>query len=226
MKHFLKMVSPMDTSSIKKITMVLALFVLGGCEIDMYHETYLSENKIQVEKSVYNEQRLASEVDEPFLDGVARAYDKRGVGPMELTVSYDPASRSNTAMKATATAKSLAAVLNRYGVRNQNVSVMPVQKQGSESIVFISFDSYGALPPKDCSMIAGMETRMVDSDPDYKLGCSINTVMTKQLARPKDIAGQGSQDHFTDGRRSTRIVEIYRQGSKDDPLQGESSSGL
>ncbi len=202
---------------------ILALTGLSACE--MYKESYFTENRIKMQKDSVDRQIPTIEVREPFLDQLAKDYVKKGKGPLDIAVSYDPQSSVNTAAKATDMASTLASVLRRYGVDNMNVSILPVAMQGNNSQVFVSYDSYDALPPDDCPVMGGIETRDIESDPGYRLGCSVDTIMAKQVARSKDLAGQSGEDPTTDGRRSARIVEVYRAGSKDAKLEGESATG-
>ncbi len=209
-----------------KFVVFLAL-ILGGltaCDTNMYHETYITPKKMEVRESRFYAEAPASDVDGAYLQTAATIYEQSGRGPFQAVVTYDPDSSSNTARKASGKATAVSDALRGNGVDEVEVSTMPVVGQGSVSQVLLSYDSYEVTPP-DCDLMPGMEGNSVDPDPAYKLGCSVNTILARQIARPKDLVGQVDENTTSDGRRAAKIVEIYRAGSKDKKLEGESASG-
>jgi pilus biogenesis lipoprotein CpaD len=201
---------------------LVAMVGLTGCE--MHHETYMTPNKMEVHETQFNAQASVSEMNEYYLVAVAQEYDKNGNGPVDLTVTYDPKSRTNTAMRASANASRIGSVLRGNGVPEVNASILPVHASGGVSNALLSYSGYEVTPPKDCSMIDGLEYNSVEANPDYKLGCSMNTVMAKQVARPKDLAGTKVDEPTTDGRRNANIIERYRVGEPNEKLEGEGAS--
>ncbi len=201
---------------------LVALVSLCGC--DMHRDTWVSPNKMQVEQKEFFEQVTVQEASAGYIGALAQDYDKRGKGPLDLTVTYDPASKTNTAMRASNNASRIGAALRDDGVPEVNVSILPVHQSGGVSNVLVGYDSYTALPPKDCTEIAGINSTNIEADPDYKLGCSVNTALSQQIARPKDLAGSETDNPITDGRRSANIVERYRMGTPNKALEGETAS--
>lgn len=225
MKQFWNVVSPMDTSLNKFYVLsfsALTLTVLGAC--DMYRETYVTPNRIQIEQSVFNEARALEQVNDGYLDSVAEEYNRTGTGPVTVSVSYDPFAKANNATKARVEAEKIAHELGTRGVGGVNAVILPVSGSGAVSDVSLSFVTYNALPPKDCTLMDGIETRRAESDPNYKLGCSVDAMLVQQVARPKDLAGRAGDDTTSDGRRAANMVEIYRGGIGNKPLEGESAS--
>lgn len=202
---------------------LIAFAALSAC--DMYHKTYVSPNKMQIVETSYSEQVPLGLVNDSYLEVVAGKYDQQGRGPFDLTVAYDPASKENNAARAGAEASKIAGKLARNGIKDMNVSIMPAHEHGETMSVLMSYDSYEARPPEDCGLMAGMEGTQIEADPNYKLGCSVNTILAKQIARPRDLAGIVDESPTSDGRRASKIIEIYRAGSKDQKLEGESASG-
>jgi len=72
--------------------------------------------------------------------------------------------------------------------------------------------------------MTGIDNRDINVEEAYKLGCSTETLFARQIARPKDLKGQGTTDANTDGRRSANIVEGYRTGVQNESLGGERAS--
>jgi type IV pilus biogenesis protein CpaD/CtpE len=199
--------------------------LIGLCGCDMYHETYMSPNRMQVEKGTFFEQISADQVNSAYLEEIARGYDKSGQGPLDVTVTYDPVSKTNTAMKASNKASGIARTLQQNGVADIDVSILPVHAQGGISDVLLSYNAYEAKGPRDCeNQMQGMTTTSVEATPDYRLGCTMGAVMAKQIARPKDLAGTPTKDPVTDGRRSSNIIERFRTGTPNKPLEGQAAT--
>jgi pilus assembly protein CpaD len=215
----------MKTKLLDVVFVFMGIAVLIGlCACDMHEPPYTSPNRMQVVEGDFFEKVPVSQASDAYLESIAVDYDRHGQGPVDVTVTYDPSSKTNTAMRAGNAASRIGNALHRNGVGNVNVSTMPVHAQGTVSDVLIAYNSYTAKGPKDCSDMAGINSRSIEASPDYKLGCSVDNAMVKQIARPKDLAGRTQEDQDTDGRRSTNIVEGYRTGAPNKPLEGETAS--
>ena len=203
--------------------LVLSGIGLSGCE--MYAPGNLSTEKIQVQQDSFFSNIPANQVDDLYISGLARHYNKHGDQPMKITVTYDPKNYRNSAMKANQRGLSIVRRLRAKGVRDIKMDILPVTGQGDVSRVLVSYDSYTALAPEGCTTMPGVEDKEIEPDKEYKLGCTIDTLLAKQVARPKDLAGRANEDTTTDGRSATNIVDVYRSGAKNEKLDGESASG-
>ncbi len=106
------------------------------------------------------------------------------------------------------------------------MSVLPVKGQGDYSRMIVRYDGYSAAAPKDCkNLLPGIDGDALDHDGDYKLGCSIESVLARQVSRPADLLGNGVVDPTSEGRAAANIVDVYRAGLPNGPLDGESASG-
>ncbi|MCB1592136.1 MAG: hypothetical protein KDI90_06755 [Alphaproteobacteria bacterium] len=197
--------------------------LLGGCE--MYAPATLSTEKIEVHEEPYFLNVSAQEADEEMAARIAHHYARHAGGPLKLGVTYDSKNYRNTAMKASQKAADLAKALRENGVDQVETDILPVHGQGDESRVLVSYDSFSAHAPANCSTMPGVENRVVEYDQDYRLGCTIQTMVAKQVSRPKDLEGQGATGENTDGRSATNIVDLVRSGAENKELGGESASG-
>ncbi len=68
-----------------------------------------------------------------------------------------------------------------------------------------------------------MEFADLDEAKDYKLGCSIETYVSRQIARPKDLLGNDNMGN-ADGRPRVNGVEPYMTGAPNKELSGETAS--
>lgn len=198
-----------------------ALFTVTAC--DLTEASALTDSRAQVREDRFSDSFNLGRVDAAYIDSIADRYTRNGDGPLRLTVAYDPQSKTNTAMTASQALASLSGQLKRAGVNTIEGGIVPVRGGGDEARVLVTFDSYSAAAP-DCAVMSGMESRDLNVDEDYKLGCTTETVIARQIARPKDLKGNGSTDILTDGRRSSNTIEGYRTGTPNEKLGGESSS--
>jgi pilus assembly protein CpaD len=224
-----ELVKMFKTGSCKMLTLAGALFAVSlasGCS--MHEETKLTQNKVQVKQENFTEEIPTRLLDQGTLSGLVARYERHGDGPVQLSVTYDPGSRTNTAMKAGDEAGRIVRALKAEGLQADiRPEILPVRGQGEDSVTLVSYASYDALAPKDCEMLlAGYDPgTKVEADEAYKLGCTIDTLFARQVARPKDLMGQGQDNRTTEGRRAANIGDFYRSGQPNEPLKGQSASG-
>lgn len=197
---------------------------LAGC--NLYEEGHITTKRVQVQEKNFSDDVLISDVNDVYIDALASHFYKYGGGAMDVTVTYDPYSRSNTAMMAGDKAADVVAALRAAGVNNLKGGVLPVKDQGDSSHLLVSYLAYTAHAPEGCGDLPGVgsSTRNLEDNPDYELGCSTQTLMAKQIARPKDLLGQGNTDHLTDARGASNVVDTYRAGTPNKSLDGETAS--
>jgi len=198
---------------------------VAGC-MDLYEPPTVNESRIQVKEEAYIKDIAVSDVNDALLGSIARNYAKHGGSPMDILVTYDPRSYRNTAMMATNVAADIASSLRDYGVTNVKAGVMPIKSQGDDARVLITYDSFTAQAPEGCDYdmpgISGESA--LENDQKYKIGCGIDTLLARQIARPADLLGRGAQENTSDGRPITNKVDLYRTGELNKPLEGESST--
>ncbi|MCB9983489.1 MAG: hypothetical protein H6861_07455 [Rhodospirillales bacterium] len=202
------------------LAMIALAMVLSGC---LSEPTQLNQNRLQVQEETFSDTLPASELSGAAVQGLAKHYDKHGDGPVALTVTYDPKSKSANAMHASDEAARIVNEMRNAGIRDVDANILPVNGSGGMNAM-ISYTAYNALAPKDCGAISGFDDLDVKVDEDYRLGCTTETLFARQV-RPKDLKGQGVTDMTTDGRRMSNTVEVYRMGVPNEPLGGESSTG-
>ncbi len=202
----------------------LSLVACGG--IDMYQEGTMSKQRVQVQAEDFKDNMAIEDVNEAYLVALADHYSKYGSGLMDVVVTYDARSYRNTAMKANDKAAEISRTLRTNGVSNLDVSVLPVKSAGDQSRMVVNYDGYVASAPKGCTnLLPGVDGDAVESDKNYKLGCTIETMLARQISRPSDLMGQGVVDPTSDGRAASNIVDGYRTGAQLEPLRGEQASG-
>lgn len=217
--------SKSSLSMLVKACFAALTVTLGGC-MDMYEPSTVNEKPIQVKEEAFLQDVSLDDVDEEYIRALAHHYKKHGASTMDLLVTYDPHSKDSTAMMATNKIAEIKELLrDMFGVKNVNGGIMPVVSQGEEARLLVSYNSLSAHAPEGCDgMMPGINGRPMEDDSRYKLGCSIATLKTRQVARPADLMGQGVSNPNTEGRSAVNIVDYYRSGAMNEPLEGESAS--
>ncbi|PCK00554.1 MAG: hypothetical protein COA45_01910 [Zetaproteobacteria bacterium] len=197
---------------------------LVGC-IDLYEPSAINEKPVRVQEEMLTHDVELSGVDDDYVGSLARHYTKHGGGPMDLIVTYDPRSYRNTAMGATNRISEIVSALRERGVVDINASIMPIKAQGDEARLLVTYNSFTAHAPEGCDeLMPGMNGRLVGDSSEYKLGCSIKTMMARQVAKPRHLLGRGATGTPTDGRSAANIVDLYRMGEENTALEGESAT--
>lgn len=219
----------MKTRNAKYLSLISASIIglaglsLGACSLDA--PTKVTQHRVQVEEKAYIQQMDYDLITEDYLLGVAQHFKKHGTGRIDLMMGYDPRSMENTALSAADDAADIVKTLNAEGVRNIEPSVLPINNLGDKTQVIISYSYYDASAPDECDMMPGMKKGdEINASPDYQLGCTIEHMYAKQVARPKDLMGNDWGNETSDGRRTSNVVERYRTGVPNEALQGQQAS--
>lgn len=207
-------------SKSRLVGVVLAGTALGlsACSLDMNHPTYLSQNKVQVEQSRYDAEVSVHALDDAFYRALAQEYKSTGGGQLYLTFVYNPESGGSSALAASELAGKAAHALRGYGVRDVKADILPVADSAHSGKVLISYTKYAAHAPKDCKSMPGLDDRAVELGWDYKYGCSIDSQIADQIARPKDLLGNDVVPETSSGRRAAVTSDAHEGGIPNEPL--------
>lgn len=198
--------------------LVMAISLLTACSMD--RDTFTAGKRVRLVPGDYSVNVDTAVLDDAALRAVGDHYRHYGEGTVDLVVTYDPKSRTNTAMKATNEAARIAGSLRKSGVSNYTTDIMPVT--GGDSRTMIDFRTVTAEAPRDCPSMGGLDGRATEADFDYRYGCTIEAQLARQIARPQDLAGRDGLDAGS-GRRQANIVEGYKTGEPNAVLEGEST---
>lgn len=207
----------------------LSASFLGGCE--MNSPTWVSQDRVEVHANQFTDTFETAKLDDGMIRAIAVNYYRYGNGTMNLVVGYDPKSRANTSAKAAQEASRLNAELRRNGVKDLNVQTVVLAGSGDRSLTTITFPALVAKAPSRCGTIPGYDTptgvpMRGEGVPHYELGCTVETMMAKQIARPGDLLGRPGFETNADGRRQNAVAAErgYYGNKANPPLEGETSS--
>lgn len=199
--------------------LMLGAFFLSAC--DLYEESGINQNKIQIEEDRYFEKIPLTALDQGKIDSIGKYYSRYGEGPIVISIVYDPESATDSALQASHEMEKVTKKFRESGLRDLKADILP--SSGNADFVLISFVDLRAVAPKDCRTMPGFEKEM-ERDEDYPLGCTVDTLFARQISRPRDLKGQEQTEATVDGRRTGNTVEFYRDGVPNEPLEGESAS--
>lgn len=148
------------------------------------------------------------QVGQGTLYKISKDYERYGQGPLQLTLVYDPDSKTYATKKAFDDLARFKETLTKMGVRG--VKGEALKANGLEPTLMVSYDSVKAQAPAGCKNMPGFDdgltTRQIG---DYRFGCSTDTLIAKQIYRPSDLRGNDTTEPG-DGRRSANNTEYYR----------------
>ena len=200
------------------VTFMGVLMFVAGCSEKLSTPSIVSNERVELHSETVMGHMPYEEVDEITLVTLAHGYKKYGTGPLELTMTYDPGSNGSIGPTISAALKAVQESLARKGVLNVKTDAIPAA--GEPQTLIVSYDAVTAHAPANCGVMPGLEdkttTRFIS---DYRLGCGIETMLAKQIARPADLRGTGVVGP-TDGRRGAIVVEGYRVGTPNERIEG------
>ncbi len=203
--------------------LMLGVFAVSGC--DLYQESWVTKNRAQVREDRFFVTFPVEEFDEKAISRLGQQYDRYGDGEIVVSVTYDPASQNFTALKATDESARIVQSFKKNGMKMVKAGILPVQ-DGAEKVL-VSYTSFKAEAPEDCGMMPGVKSKedIGGRDENYAVGCTIETLFSRQVSRPKDLRGRQDAPNIVDGRRVGNAVDAYRDGVPNEPFEdGESAS--
>lgn len=204
------------------MTLVLAAASLAACSTNM--PSNFTQNKARVDTGQYIVETAVADLGAEGINMLAQDYASYGSGMPEVTVAYDPYSKTNTAMAARKELGRIVKAFNSAGIKNVEAKVLPVHNAGDETLVQIAYARSHARAPEDCRFMPGLYDGVEPSAvKDYKFGCSVETIFAKQIARPRDLLGNDGYEGPKDGMRNTNVLWPYKSGQPLGQIQGETT---
>lgn len=216
-------------TTMKTLGLLAAVSLLSACS--MNSPTWVNQHRVEVHNDQFIDTFETEKLDAGAIRAIAVYHYRYGNGPLMLTVGYDKKSRTNTARVAAAAGAKIKAELERNGVREVVVQTADMPDSGNTSISTVTFSALVAKAPEKCGTIPGYNSPTgvpdsADGVAPYELGCTVETLMAKQISRPGDLLGRQGFETNSDGRRQETVTsERGYYGSKPNaPLEGESST--
>ncbi len=203
----------------------LALLCLAGCSDNYFTPTGVTERKIELVETGYERAIDVSAISAGELAAIAQDYKRYGSNGLNLTISYDPStSGSFSASDAMRKGSDLAAIMrNDHYVNNVRIAILPLKNTAPR--LFVDYTQTQAHAPDGCGVAPGLDGKGANTEDkieNYEIGCSVKTLMAKQVYRPSDLAGTGASTSDYDGRRGIRNLQGtgYFDGVPNAPIEG------
>ena len=217
----------------KKVFLMLsAAVLLSGCTSLVESDTWVNKaGRVQVGEDQFTDTFETAKLNAATFHAIGDYYDRFGNGTMNVVVSYDPQSRINTRARAETALTNIKNNLIKNGVSDVNGALSAMNGSGDVSTTLISFSAITAEAPKGCGMMPGYNDPSEDIPNDtnikapYGYGCTIETLLAKQVARPSDLMGRQGFETNADGRRAERVLSRgYYSDKPNAELDGEKAS--
>lgn len=221
------------TQKLKSLLLAAAACsALAGCDSIVDSPSWTNQARVEVHDDQFHDSFNVAEIDDNIVRAIGTSYYRYGNGPMTLTMVYDQKSGSETRASAKREAQKLINSLRVHGVQDVTVAESAVANMGPGLQVDVSFPALIAKAPEACkSMMPGYGTQTSVPDnatdvPDYKYGCSVESMLAQQVARPGDLLGRPGHETYADGRRQEVVVNRrgYYENKSNEPLQGTGAS--
>lgn len=198
------------------------LLLLMGCSLAACARqstpSMMNPNKPQLVSETALQQVPVKSVNNGYIYKLADEYERYGTNVMQLSLAYDPNAKNYGAVQAFKDLSRIKSGLEKLGVRG--ISAETVKAEGTEPMLMVSYDAVRAAAPAGCRNMPGLEDGLTtEKIGDYRFGCSVDSMLAKQIYRPGDLQGYAGHDDG-DGRRAANSVEYYRQVDREE-AEGE-----
>lgn len=204
----------------KKFIFTIPLLIMASAITGCTQTTpsMMNTSSVELSRETVVEQVALENINDGLLSTLASHYSSTGSGPLELTMTYNPTSRSFTAMGAVNELKQINQALRYKGVKNVITQTLAVP-EGKPSLM-VSYDTVLAHAPSDCAPMPGLANNLTGRDlGTYKFGCGVESMLAQQIARPSDL--EGNDGLGTRGaERDVNVLRDYALGVPREPLEG------
>lgn len=177
----------------------------------------MNANKPQLQSETALQQVPVKHAGAGYLHKLADDYSRYGADTLRLSLAYDPADKSYSSVAAFKDLARIKTGLQDMGVRN--IAAETVKAEGAVPTLLVSYDAVRAHAPAGCRNMPGFDDGLTSAQiADYRFGCSVDTMLAKQIYRPSDLQGYAGADDG-DGRRAANSVEHYRQVDRQEAEQ-------
>ncbi|MCB1557402.1 MAG: hypothetical protein KDJ50_00595 [Alphaproteobacteria bacterium] len=185
--------------------------LLSGCSVES--NSWMNESRLEIHEDQFTDSFETAKMDDATLRAVSVYYHRYGNGPLVASVSYDPKSSKNNAGLARHEAQRIEAKLRQAGVNDIQISTTAAPGTGDVSTTVVTFPAITAQAPTGCKMMPGYyKPADISSDadtdePDYRYGCTVESLIARQVTRPSDLLGKPGYETDADGQRQTNVLD-------------------
>jgi type IV pilus biogenesis protein CpaD/CtpE len=208
-----------------KFIIPLAVLCLSGCSDNYFTPTSLTDKKIEVVETAHESTIDIDNINNAMLANIAQDYKRYGSNGLNLTISYNPSTAGRfSATDAMDKGSELAEILRKdHYVNHVKVSILPLRNTSPR--LFIDYTKTQAHKPAGCGVAPGLDNQGANTEDkieNYEIGCSVKTLIAKQVYRPSDLAGTDDSLSDYNSRRGVRNLygTGYFDGAPNAPIEG------
>jgi type IV pilus biogenesis protein CpaD/CtpE len=210
--------------------LVIPSLLLAGCSVES--KSWMNDDRVEVHNDQFTDTFETAKMDDQLLHAVSDYYYRYGNGPANIVVSYDSQSKINTKAQAEKSLWKIREILSRNGVNGIHAATSDAVGSGDISTTLVTFPALAAAAPQNCGLMAGYENPSADisndpnENPKYRYGCTVESLLAKQVSRPSDLLGKQGFETYADGRRQERVISTqgYYDDKPNEPLDGEKAT--
>ncbi|MEM6811679.1 MAG: CpaD family pilus assembly lipoprotein [Pseudomonadota bacterium] len=201
---------------LSKFVLLSSVILLGACT--QTTPSMMNTSPITVAEEGIINQIPYKDITDETLSALATNYLKTANGALDLTMTYNPTSRSFTKYKAGQELKKIKNHLNQKGVESVIGQTMAVPN--GDPTLIVTYNTLTAKAPDDCLPTPGLDQRETGRFiGEYKFGCGVDTMMARQITDPSDLYGKSGLPS-RDARREATVIEPHLAGVPKDPIEG------
>lgn len=216
------------------VLLLLLQFVAVGCSKHYgLDKSKMIEKRAEVHQSLFAKRFKADEIDNDAIGELAKHYRRHGEGALNVLVTYKPEKNANKAYEASKKGSNIVKRIRAHGIETVNLDVARVEKEEKLDAfeTLIHYKQLHAKGPSDCkpmSVLTNAKPAYNREDVrNYKLGCTIETMLARQVIRPGDLLGKSPISRtLHSGRRAGNIINRYEKGEPNEPLEGATASDI
>jgi len=202
----------------KYLTVFLLAALFGTSACTQTTPSMMNSQPMTVSEEALIDQIPLRNINESSLNAMADYYLKNSSGPLDLTLTYDPNSKSFGPNSARHELGHIVSKLKSKGVRNISSTVMAAPNM--DPFLIVTYSSAVANAPSDCGETPGLNDYQTGRFlGEYKFGCGVESMFAKQISDPNDLYGRSGLGP-RDARRDANVIEGYSSGAEAPPLQG------
>lgn len=199
----------------KYFALLICALTLQACSADMYEDGTLTQHRVKVIEDHYH---MRYDLVELNLRSIQNHYAEHGEGSVQLVGIYDP--HTNSKALVTSSLRTLSVALENQGA-NVHTELIPLAEHSSVSI---QYQTVQARAPKHCTTMAGYRNTDIGNNTNYNIGCTLETLIAKQVSNPRDLLGNSEMSSTGQARSSANIINAYALGGQNEPLGGYQAS--
>lgn len=206
-------------------TALTALLLVSACDkhalLREETEVVAPQERIVLEKEYALAHIPMNSIQPDTIGSIATHFKNNASGPLYIAMGYKAEKGSASEQYARNHTHKIAKRLNKHGIKNIVMSVLPHEAPRDEAV--IGYSTLSVHKSKRCkkAQMPGYDGVTRVEIGEYGIGCQTDYLTAQQIANPADLQGKELGAHRADARRTANILDNgYRTGETLEYLPG------